>query len=156
MTVDEIKKTIVDELHRQPRVRFKRRAYVQKGIGETLQIDLVSLIPFSEENRGYKYLLTCIDTFSKFAMVRPLKTKTGLEVAKALEDILQKYKYATSVRMICCDDGGEFKNSHVRALMQRYGIRMYSVYSKIHAGILNFSLLISSYICVWVCVSTMF
>ena len=38
-------------------------------------------------NDGVKYLLTCIDTFLKYAWVRPLKNKFGLCVKEAFESI---------------------------------------------------------------------
>ena len=38
-------------------------------------------------NDGVKYLLTCIDTFSKYASVRPLKNKSGLCVKEAFESL---------------------------------------------------------------------
>ena len=46
----------------------------------------------SKWNRGYKYLLMVLDLFSKYGWIVPLKTKTGLEVAKAFESLLVKNK----------------------------------------------------------------
>jgi len=40
--------------------------------------------PFSKYNDGVKYLLTVIDVFSKYGWMRPLKRKTGEEVARLL------------------------------------------------------------------------
>ena len=53
------------------------------GIDEQFQADLVDLQNLSRYNKGYKYLLTCIDIFSKYAFVLPLKTKQGQELVKA-------------------------------------------------------------------------
>jgi hypothetical protein len=39
----------------------------------------------SSYNKGFKYLLTCIDVFSRYAWVVPLKDKTG----KTLKDAFQ-------------------------------------------------------------------
>jgi len=58
-----------------------------KGLNETWQADLVEMIPYSIDNRGYKYLLNVIDIFSKYAWSVPLKSKTGGEVARAMESI---------------------------------------------------------------------
>ena len=57
------------------------------GIDYLWQLDLVDLQKFSKSNKGYKYLLTCIDVFSKHAWVRPLKTKEGNSVLKAFRKI---------------------------------------------------------------------
>ena len=45
---------------------------------------------FSKDNNRIKYLLTVIDTFSKFVWIVPLKRKTGQEVANAFSRILKE------------------------------------------------------------------
>ena len=55
------------------------------GIDYLWQLDLVDLQKFSKFNKGFKYLLTCIDVFSKHAWVRPLKTKEGNSVLNAFK-----------------------------------------------------------------------
>ena len=47
-----------------------------------LQADFVDLQNLSPYNKGYKYLLTCIDIFSKYAFVLHLKTKQGQELVR--------------------------------------------------------------------------
>jgi len=47
--------------------------------------NLVDMRALSKFNNGVKYLLTVIDVFSKYGWMKPLKSKTGLEVANALE-----------------------------------------------------------------------
>ena len=47
---------------------------------------------FAKLNKGYRYLLTCIDIFSKFAWVIPLKDKRGINIKKALEKIFKERK----------------------------------------------------------------
>ena len=39
-------------------------------------------------NKGYKFLLTCIDVFSKFAWVVPLKNKSGESLVNGFQSIL--------------------------------------------------------------------
>ena len=43
--------------------------------------------PFSRSNKGYRYLLTVIDVFSKYGWIVPLKTKTGKEVTQAFRKL---------------------------------------------------------------------
>ena len=40
---------------------------------------------FAKLNKGYRYLLTCIDIFSTYRWVIPLKDKKGINVKNALE-----------------------------------------------------------------------
>ena len=48
-------------------------------------MDISSLACF---NKGYKFLLTCIDVFLKFAWVVPLKNKTGESLVNGFQSIL--------------------------------------------------------------------
>ncbi len=50
---------------------------------ETIAIDLLKLLLTTE---GHKYLLVCMDHFSRFCILVPLKDKTATSVASALID----------------------------------------------------------------------
>ena len=54
------------------------------------QADLVNMQSLSLHNDGVKYLLTCIDKFSKCAWVRPLKNKSEPCVKETFESILRE------------------------------------------------------------------
>jgi len=54
-------------LHRQARRRFLHRKTHLKGIADLYQADLVDLSSLSNFNNSYRYLLTCIDVFTKQA-----------------------------------------------------------------------------------------
>ena len=43
-------------------------------------------------NKNHRYLLICIDIFSKFAFVIPLKDKKGITIKNALEKVFKKRK----------------------------------------------------------------
>ena len=43
----------------------------------------------AKSNKGYSYVLVVIDTFSKYAWLRPIKKKQGQSVAAAFKDILK-------------------------------------------------------------------
>ena len=77
-------------LHRPIRHRFRPRKIFTKGIHDLWEVDLVDMQSFSLYNDGVKYLLTCIDTFLKYAWVRLLKNKSGLCVKEAFESILEE------------------------------------------------------------------
>jgi len=67
-------------LHRQARRRFLRRKTHSKGIADLYQADLVDLSSLLNFNNSYRYLLTCIDVFTKRAWAIPLRRKSGREV----------------------------------------------------------------------------
>ena len=75
-------------LHKPAGRHYKRSRVIVPGINAQFQADLVDVQKLSRYNKGYKYLLTCIDIFSKYAWVVPLKTKQGQELVKAFKNIL--------------------------------------------------------------------
>lgn len=46
---------------------------------------------FARENKGFKYILVIIDSFSRFAHTAPLKFKTAEESAAAIDSIFSKF-----------------------------------------------------------------
>ena len=54
-------------INRPIRRRFRRRQIFTKGINDLWQAKSVDMQSLSLHNDGVKYLLTCIDTFSKYA-----------------------------------------------------------------------------------------
>jgi hypothetical protein len=88
MTSNEIKNGIIDELFTPARRNYKRTPIVLKGLNDLFQCDLVILEKYAKENRGYKYLLLCINCFSKKLYGQPLKTRSADEVTKAMKKIL--------------------------------------------------------------------
>jgi len=90
----------------------------------TYQADLVDLSSLLNFNNSYRYLLTCIDVFTKRAWAILLRKKTGREVTAAFQKIL-----ATSdrnPRMLQTDKGMEFLNAMFQRMLAINGIHWYS------------------------------
>ena len=51
-------------------------------------MDLADLNDLSGFNNQYRYLLVCVDVYSRYAFVKPLKTKSARNVANKFEQIL--------------------------------------------------------------------
>lgn len=107
--------------HRKIISRFKRRPVITSGIADQFQIDLLDLTPVAKENRGIKFLLTCIDCFSRKAYVRGIKSKHGQVVTKAMEDIIRGGKFPRGFKLQS-DRGREFLNQYFQNLCQKYDI----------------------------------
>lgn len=100
------------------------------GLDDTWQCDLVDMTPYVKWNRGWPYLLTCIDVLSRYAWARPIKSKAASDVAKALEDIFQdpqppRNKPRQPRFYIQTDQGKEFIGKPVKDLLKRYGVELY-------------------------------
>lgn len=128
---------LVNELHRQARKNFLRRKTVMRGICDTLQADLVEMQPYAKQNNGYKYILVVINIFSKKAYACPLKSKTGEEVANAMESILDSIPLRHSVKNLHVDQGKEFYNRNMESLLRQHNINIYSTFTTKKASIVE-------------------
>ena len=126
-----LKKQPTYTLHRQARKTYPTRQYVVHDIDEQWQADLADVSLLSRQNGGYRYILTVIDIFSRYAWARPLKTKRGDEVATAFKDI---FKGGRIPKRIQTDQGKEFENRHVRELFAKHNIELFSVKSAYKAA----------------------
>ena len=125
-------KQLVEELHKPARRNYQRRKFDLRDIDETWQADLVEMIPYAYKNKGYKYLLTVLDTLSKFAWAIPIKQKSGKDVSKSMESIFQEGRIPKNLQT---DRGKEFYNKNFQDLMERYNVNLYSTYSNLKASI---------------------
>ena len=83
----------------------------------------MDLQPLSKFNKGFKYLLMVIDVFSKYGWIRPLKDKKGETVAEAFKSI---FKEGRKPQYLWTDKGTEFYNKHLKALLDKHNITLYS------------------------------
>ena len=123
---------LVEELHKPARRNYTRRNFDVRALDETWQADLVEMIPYARDNKGYRYQLTIIDIFSKYAWAVPEKRKTGKDVAEAMKSVLVKGRVQKNLHT---DRGKEFHNSDFQKLMNTYKITLYSTYSNLKAAI---------------------
>ena len=56
--------------------KFERKKVVINHIDEIHSCDLVDMSKYSRVNKGYKYIFTNVDIFSKYAYAFPIKSKT--------------------------------------------------------------------------------
>lgn len=124
---------VAEEIHRPARRNYGRLRTQMRGINDTLQADLVEMIPYARHNRGMKYILTVINIFSKKAYARPLKNKSAEDVKMALESIIRSLGHP--IRHIHTDRGREFYNNTVRGMLQQHNIHLYSTFSRMKAAI---------------------
>ena len=69
-------------LHRPVLYRFPRRKTIVSGPMDQFQCDLVDCSAYKDHNDGIRYLFCCIDVFTKYAWVSPLRSKRGQETAQ--------------------------------------------------------------------------
>ncbi|GFS57234.1 putative uncharacterized transposon-derived protein F54H12.3 [Trichonephila clavipes] len=108
-------------LHKPVRHKFQRNRVFVSDIDRQFQADLVDMQSLAEFNKGYKYLLTCIDLFSKFAWAVPLKDKFGKSVKSGLEIIFKERK----PKVLQTDAGKEFLNKIVQNYLKNLNVNFF-------------------------------
>lgn len=93
----DVKKFLQNQENYQIHKTYNKKHIVNKPIithrcGERLAIDLIILDKLGNVNSGYKYALTCIDAFTKYAWVFPLKTRELPTIIKHVSEVLEDLK----------------------------------------------------------------
>lgn len=70
----------------------KREFYtiVSPSVRNNYQMDLLDIHQDATFNRGYRWMMVCVDVFSRYAVVIPMKRKTNSEVLRAYKEITRK------------------------------------------------------------------
>lgn len=131
--MSKVRTLISNELHKQARVNFPRRYVELKSVTDLYQADLVEMIPFSKINKGFKYIMTVINCFTKYAFAVPLKTKTANEIVINLEPILKMFP----MKNFQTDQGTEWFNSKVKSLLEKHSVNHYATFSDKKASIIE-------------------
>ncbi len=115
-------------LHKPITRKYKRRKVTTSGNEYQIQADLIDMQHLKKENKGYKFILTAIDVFSRYAWAYPLKSKKGNEVASVLKRIFQTTK-GKNTKYFQTDKGTEFYNANVKKLLKEKNIHHFSTYN---------------------------
>lgn len=115
-----IKQQEVAQVYKQiPRPKVFRHI-VASGIDAQWQADLIDLPKLAKVNNGYRYILTIVDIYSRYAWCIALKNKSGKQVAQAFKDLASKPPpHGRSPSVLVTDNGKEFLNKHLREVLER-------------------------------------
>ena len=81
-----------EELNKPVINKFPRKKIIVNYIEEIHSIDLVDMVKYSRMNKGYKYIFTNIDIFSKYAWSFPIKSEKISDIKPCFEKILKERK----------------------------------------------------------------
>ncbi|KAL8598485.1 hypothetical protein ACOMHN_051273 [Nucella lapillus] len=93
-----------------------------RNVNERWQIDLVDMKTNSacDGEKSFRYILSIIDVFSRFLILRPLQNKSSKGVQREMEKIFAEHGQPEVMQM---DQGPEFKGAFSRFLKRR-GVKM--------------------------------
>ena len=120
-------------LHKPIQYKFERTKTHVKGIDDQWQVDLVDMSNISGSNSNHKFILTCIDVFSKYAWAVAMLNKSAASSTEAFKIIL---KDGRKPNMIYSDDGNEFKGE-CKKYLESKGIQIFVSTSKQKAAVVE-------------------
>lgn len=123
-------------LHKMARKKLSiEPKVISKGIDHQWCIDLCEMGNVSEWNDDQRYILTCIDAFSKFAWAVPVPRKTAKNVTHAFQSILNST--TRRPRRVESDRGKEFYNKQFQDLCKQIGANHFSTNSRHKSAIVE-------------------
>ena len=81
-----------NELNKGVINKFERKKVIVNHIDEIHSCDLVDMVKYLRVNRGYKYIFTNINIFSKIAYAFPIKSKKIQDIKPCFQKIFIKNK----------------------------------------------------------------
>ena len=117
--------------------KFRRERIIPLYKDETWSADLIDKSSLSKYNNNYKFILTVIDIFTKYAWAIPLKNKSGLSITNGFKLVLgenpQGCSESRKPEKLWVDRGSEFYNKTFKSLLKEYETELYSTYSDLKA-----------------------
>ena len=118
-------------VHRETRSKFKRRRVVAPFVDYQWDVDTANMAYYRKANDGFAYFVLAIDILSKFVWTVPLPTTTGQEMVGALTQIFATGRKPTHLRS---DQGTEFVNQKVKALLKKQGVEFFVTHNVVKAS----------------------
>jgi len=102
---------------------------------QQFQIDLINITELQKSNNKVKYLLTCIDVFTKKAFVRPCFNKTASEILNKFKSIIEEA--GQPPKTIVSDKGSEIKNRLFNNYCKNKKIKQIYPENEVHASVIE-------------------
>ena len=122
-----------NELNKPVINKFERKKVIVNHIDEIHSCDLVDMQKYSRVNKGYKYIFTNIDIFSKYAYAFPLKTKTIKEIKSCFQKIFNERK----PKYIWSDQESAFFSKEMLQFFEDNNVKIYHTHSHLKAVIIE-------------------
>ena len=122
-----------NELNKPVINKFERKKVIVNHIDEIHSCDLIDMQKYSKVNKGYKYIFTNIDTFSKYAWSFPLKTKTVKEIKSCFQKIFKERKPS----YIWSDQESVFFSKEMLNFFRDNNVKIYYTHSHLKAVIIE-------------------
>ena len=121
ITLNEVKGWFKMNIQPKGQVWGKRNSYVAQGPYVEFQADLFLVTENQFKNQEYKYGLSMIDVFSKYAVVLPLKENTAEPLTEAIFEAFELM--GKKPKILYTDNEGALNTAWVKAKFEKEGIK---------------------------------
>ena len=115
-----------------------QRTFV-KDLADQIQMDLVDMGKYKNQNKGYYWILTAVEILSRYAFTIPVYRKDTKNMTKAVGELLEEFKerFGKYPNVAQFDEGKEFYNVGVRDLLTKNDVEYFSTNSERKAAIVE-------------------
>ena len=118
-----------NELNKAVINKCERKKVIANHIDEIRSCDLVDMAKYSRINKGYKYIFTNIDIFSKYAYAFAIKSKKIQDIKPCFQKIFKERK----PKFIWCDQESSFFSKEMQNFFEDNNVKIYYTYSNLKA-----------------------
>ena len=122
-----------NELNKSSIQKFERKKVIVNHINEIHSTDLVDLTQYSKINKGYKYIFTNIDVFSKYTYAFPLKSKKIGDIKPCFQKIFKNNK----PKYIWSDKEPAFLSKEMQNFFNNNSVKIYHTNSHLKAVVIE-------------------
>ena len=122
-----------EELNKPVINKFPRKKIIVYYIDEIHSCDLVDMQKYSRMNKGFKYIFTNIDVFSKYSWSFPIKSKTIKEIKPCFQKIFKERK----PKFIWSDKESSFFSKEMLKFLKDNNVKIYYTSSNLKAVVIE-------------------
>ena len=119
--------------------RHKFQRTFVKDLADQIQMDLVDMGKYKNQNKGYYWILTAVEILSRYAFAIPVYRKDTKNMTKAVDELLKQFKerFGKYPKVAQFDEGKEFYNVGVKELLKEHNVEYFSTNSDRKAAIVE-------------------
>ena len=121
------------ELNKPVINKFERKKVIVNHIDEIHSCDIVDMVKYSKVNRGFKYVFTNIDVFSKYAWSFPIKSKKISDIKPCFEKIFKQRR----PKYIWSDQESASFSKEMLKFFEDHNMKIYYTHSNLKAVIIE-------------------
>src|SRR3981081_109849 len=107
-------------LFRNRRVNFKHSPIIPTGFLSDVHVDLGDFQSLANDNKGFRYLLVCVDTLSRRVFTSPVKSKNFTDIKDAFDKVFAEMPYLP--QQVFSDRGKEFVSANISQYFKELGV----------------------------------